>query len=72
MPAVDHDGLPDQDDVVTVPLTGDVVFQEGFNVNGISRTPDGAGLLVSQTNTGLLFVTKDNVDQFLTLAEWPG
>ncbi len=47
--------LPDQDDVVTVPLTGDVAFQEGFNVNGISRTPDGTGLLVVQTNTGLLF-----------------
>jgi sugar lactone lactonase YvrE len=47
--------LPSQDDVVTVPLTGDVVFQEGFNVNGISRTPDGSGLLVVQTNTGLLF-----------------
>jgi sugar lactone lactonase YvrE len=47
--------LPGQDDVVTVPLTGDVVFQEGFNVNGIERTPDGAELLVVQTNTGLLF-----------------
>jgi sugar lactone lactonase YvrE len=47
--------LPAPADVVTVPLTGDVVFQEGFNVNGISRTPDGSGLLVSQTNTGLLF-----------------
>jgi sugar lactone lactonase YvrE len=48
-------GLPDRQDVVTLPLTGDVVFQEGFNVNGISRTPDGSGLLVVQTNTGLLF-----------------
>jgi sugar lactone lactonase YvrE len=47
--------LPGQGGVVTVPLTGDVVFQEGFNVNGISRTPDGSGLLVDQTNTGLLF-----------------
>ena len=47
--------LPGQDDVVTVPLTGDVAFQDGFNVNGISRTPDGSGLLVVQTNTGLLF-----------------
>jgi sugar lactone lactonase YvrE len=47
--------LPGPDDVVTVPLTGDVVFQEGFNVNGIERTPDGAALLVDQTNTGLLF-----------------
>jgi sugar lactone lactonase YvrE len=50
-----HGGLPDQDDVVTVPLTGDLVFQGGFNVNGIERTPDGRGLLVVQTNTGGLF-----------------
>ena len=47
--------LPGQGDVVTVPLTGDVAFVEGFNLNGISRTPDGRGLLVVQTNTGLLF-----------------
>ncbi len=46
--------LPAQDDVVTVPLTGDIVIGEGFNVNGISRTPDGEALLVVQTNTGLL------------------
>lgn len=38
-----------------VPLTGDLVFEEGFNVNGIARTPDGAGLLVVQSNTGKLF-----------------
>jgi hypothetical protein len=38
-----------------VPLSGDIAFGEGFNVNGISRTPDGAGLLVVQSNTGLLF-----------------
>lgn len=55
LPLSDSGRLPDQDDVVTVPLTGDVAFQEGFNVNGISRTPDGSGLLVVQTNTGLLF-----------------
>jgi sugar lactone lactonase YvrE len=47
--------LPGPGEVVTVPLTGDVAFQEGFNVNGISHTPDGTGLLVVQTNTGLLF-----------------
>jgi sugar lactone lactonase YvrE len=47
--------LPDQGDVVTLPLTGDLVFQAGFNVNGISRTPDGEALLVIQSNTGLLF-----------------
>ena len=47
--------LPGADDVVTVPLTGDLVFEAGFNVNGISRTPDGRGLLVVQSNTGRLF-----------------
>lgn len=39
----------------TVPLTGDLVYQDGFNVNGITRTPDGKGLLVVQSNTGGLF-----------------
>lgn len=39
----------------TVPLTGDLVYQEGFNANGIAATPDGRGLLVVQTNTGSLF-----------------
>jgi sugar lactone lactonase YvrE len=38
-----------------VPLTGDIVFQEGNNSNGIARTPDGRGLLLIQSNTGLLF-----------------
>jgi len=47
--------LATQADVVTVPLTGDLVFQPGFNVNGISRTPDGKGLIVVQSNTGGLF-----------------
>ncbi|HKE75623.1 MAG TPA: hypothetical protein VKB57_18525 [Acidimicrobiales bacterium] len=47
--------LPAQAQVETLPLTGDVVFGAGFNVNGISRTPDGTGLLVVQTNTGKLF-----------------
>jgi sugar lactone lactonase YvrE len=52
---LDRRGLPRQDQVVTVPLTGDLVFGPGFNVNGISRTPDGKALLVVQSNTGLLF-----------------
>jgi sugar lactone lactonase YvrE len=41
--------------VVTVPLTGDLVYQDGFNANGIAATPDGRALLVVQTNTGKLF-----------------
>jgi sugar lactone lactonase YvrE len=55
LPLDRHGGLPDPDEVETLPLTGDLVFQEGFNTNGISRTPDGRGLLVIQSNTGLLF-----------------
>lgn len=41
--------------VTAVPLTGDLVYQPGFNVNGIARTPDGDGLVVVQSNTGKLF-----------------
>jgi sugar lactone lactonase YvrE len=50
-----HGRLPEQAQVETLPLTGDLVFGEGFNVNGIERTPDGTGLIVDQSNTGLLF-----------------
>jgi sugar lactone lactonase YvrE len=55
LPLGDDGQLPAQDEVVTVPLTGDMVFQDGFNANGIERTPDGTALLADQTNTGLLF-----------------
>jgi sugar lactone lactonase YvrE len=41
----------------TVPLTGDLVYQAGFNVNGIDATPDGKTLILVQTNTGLLFTS---------------
>jgi sugar lactone lactonase YvrE len=47
--------LPAQAQVETLPLTGDLVFGPGFNVNGIERTPDGTGLIVDQSNTGRLF-----------------
>jgi sugar lactone lactonase YvrE len=42
--------------VTTLPLTGDLVYVAGFNVNGIAATPDGKRLVVVQTNTGRLFV----------------
>lgn len=42
-------------DVVTVPLTGDLEYVEGYNTNGIVTSPDGTGLIVVQANTGLLF-----------------
>ncbi|GAA4136604.1 superoxide dismutase [Actinomadura keratinilytica] len=38
-----------------IPLTGDLVYGEGFNANGVTPTPDGRGLLVVQSNTGGLF-----------------
>jgi sugar lactone lactonase YvrE len=41
--------------VTTVPLTGELVYQTGFNVNGIAPTPDGRGLILVQSNTGKLF-----------------
>ncbi|MEV4625438.1 superoxide dismutase [Micromonospora sp. NPDC049523] len=48
-------GLPDADEVVTLPLTGDIVYGAGVNANGIVTTPDGRGLLIVQSGTGLLF-----------------
>jgi sugar lactone lactonase YvrE len=38
-----------------IPLTGDLVFQPGFNANGIAASPDGRTLLVVQSNTGRLY-----------------
>ena len=42
-------------DAETLPLTGDIVYEEGFNANGIDATPNGKGLVLVQSNTGLLF-----------------
>jgi len=47
--------LPAADRVITLPLSGDYVHVAGFNLNGISATPDGRALLAVQTATGLLF-----------------
>jgi sugar lactone lactonase YvrE len=47
--------LPPANGFVTVPLTGAIVFGTGTNSNGIVRTPDGRGLIIVQSNTGLLF-----------------
>jgi hypothetical protein len=38
-----------------VPLTGDIVYQPGFNVNGIEATPNGRTLVIVQSNTGKVF-----------------
>ena len=47
--------LPTQDQVETLPLTGDFELVSGFNANGIEVTPDGKGLLVIQSATATLF-----------------
>jgi hypothetical protein len=39
----------------TLPLTGDLSFSAGFNLNGIDATPDGRRLVVVQSNEGKLF-----------------
>jgi len=46
--------LPPQSAVASLPLTGDFVLGDGFNANGIARTPDGHALIIVQSNTGLL------------------
>ena len=50
-----HGRLPGQGAVRTLPLTGDLVFQEGFNLNGIAAARGGRVLVVVQSNTGKLF-----------------
>ena len=39
----------------TLPLTGDLVYTMGFNVNGIDASPSGGTLILVQSNTGFLF-----------------
>jgi hypothetical protein len=50
-----HGRLPAQGAVRTLPLTGDLVFQAGFNLNGIAVARGGRVLVVVQSNTGMLF-----------------
>jgi sugar lactone lactonase YvrE len=47
--------LPGQDQVRVLPLTGDLAYTTGFNLNGIAAARDGRALLAVQSNTGLLF-----------------
>jgi len=54
--------------VTNVPITGDFVYGEGLNANGIAPTPDGKALLVVASNTGKLFrVGFDGVSQQVAL-----
>jgi sugar lactone lactonase YvrE len=52
----------------SVPLTGDIVYQAGFNVNGIDATPNGKKLIIVQSNTGKLFkVNRQGVARLIDL-----
>ena len=55
LPLGKHGSLPAASAKITQPLTGDYVHQAGFNLNGITGTPDGKALLAVQSSTGLLF-----------------
>jgi hypothetical protein len=50
-----HGRLPGQGAVRTLPLTGDLQYQAGINLNGIVAARGGRVLVVVQTNTGKLF-----------------
>ncbi|MGH2555253.1 MAG: superoxide dismutase [Actinomycetota bacterium] len=53
---ISRNGTPgDPSDVEAIPLTGDIVYEDGFNVNGIDATPSGKTLIIVQSNTGKLF-----------------
>lgn len=41
--------------VTNIPITGDFVYGEGLNANGIAPTPDGTALLMVSSNIGALY-----------------
>ena len=53
IPLPDDGSLPDPGDAFALPLTGDLVYQAGFNANGIVAFE--GWLILVQSNTGLLF-----------------
>ena len=55
LPLGKHGRLPASGKVITLPLSGDYVHVDGFNLNGIAASPDGKALLAVQSATGLLF-----------------
>ena len=55
VPLPRNGALPAADAVIVLPLGGDYVHAPGFNLNGITRTPDGAALLAVQSATGTLY-----------------
>ena len=54
------DDVPDQDDVETIPLSGDYESVEGFNANGIEKTPRGELIIVNGATGKLYLVDADS------------
>jgi hypothetical protein len=50
-----HGELPSEQEVSTLPLSGDFQQQPGINANGIDAARGGRVLVIVQTNTGQLF-----------------
>ena len=44
-------------DLVTIPITGALVYTAGFNANGIAATRDGRTLVIVKSNDGRLFTS---------------
>jgi sugar lactone lactonase YvrE len=42
-------------EATAIPITGDLVYGDGFNANGIAATPNGKTLIIVQSSTGKLF-----------------
>lgn len=55
VPLAPNGGLPESDDVMTLPLGGEWVQGQGFGANGITQTPDRSALLVVHSASGLLY-----------------
>jgi sugar lactone lactonase YvrE len=50
-----HHGHGHPREATAIPLSGDIVYGEGNNANGIDKTRDGRTLIIVQTNVGKLF-----------------
>ena len=55
LPLSKNGALPDVAEVIVLPLGGDYEHVAGFNLNGITRTPDGSALLAVHSTSGMLY-----------------
>jgi hypothetical protein len=53
IPLAADGSLPAPDAATTLPITGDLVYQDGFNANGIVATEDGRVVIVQSVTGGL-------------------